>query len=136
MSEQFKVKRFSDDIDKLLNGGDIAECQKAEDDYQGMLGLAQAVGSVDYSTDSKLRQGLLDKLLKKMAEQHRQGFTGTGHGEIDADELDDNELANVAGGQVLSGQEQGCSLCGCKRGAASIEGDTCPDCGHSRVSHP
>ena len=137
MNVQFKEKRFSVDIDKLLNGNSIEESKragddygKAEDDYGRMVDLAKAVASVDYSTDSKLRQGLLDRLLKQMSAQHRPGLAGANCGELDED-----ELAKVAGGQVLSGQEQGCSLCGCKLSAAGVKGDTCPDCGHSRGCH-
>lgn len=150
MNDQLKEKRFSVDIDRLLNSSGTEESSRAEDnraedtiaeanravdgmagdDYTQLLDLAREVASVDYSADSKVQQGLLDKLLKQMAEKNPQGFAGS-----QDDELDEDELANVAGGLVLSGQEQGCALCGCKLGAADIRGETCPECGHSRGCH-
>lgn len=144
MNERFKGKRFSDEIDKLLNGSGIDQGSgfeddyataenddtKAEHNYDGLLDLAQAVVSVDYSTDSKVRQGLLDKLLKQMAEKNPPEPASSKD-----DELDEDELAQVAGGRASIEHEQGCALCGCKRNAASIKDETCPDCGHSRSCH-
>ncbi|MDT3698796.1 MAG: hypothetical protein RO469_05150 [Thermincola sp.] len=144
MNEQFKGKRFSDDIDKLLNGSGIDRGSRFEDDYattenddtkaehnyDGMLELARAVVSVDYSTESKVRQGLLDKLLKQMADKLPPEPASSKD-----DELDEDELAQVAGGRALAGPKQGCALCECKLSRASIKEDTCPDCGHSRSCH-
>lgn len=136
MSDELKGRRFSVDIDKLLNGSGIEECQNAgedygkADDYGAVLDLARDVASVDYSAESKIRRGLLDKLVNQMAEKNPHGLAGSKD-----DVLDEDELDKVAGGRVVSGQEQGCALCGCKRAAAGIKDETCPDCGHSRGCH-
>lgn len=137
MNDELKGRRFSVDIDKLFDSRCTEEGKRAEDysgkaadDYSVILDFAQAVVSVDYSADSKVRQGLLDKLLKLMVEKNPHRLAGSEDGELDED-----ELAKVAGGRTLSGQEQGCALCGCKRAAASINDKTCPECGHSRGCH-
>lgn len=137
MNEQLKARRFSVDVDRILNDSSIEKCRtaegghgKAEDEYDAMLDLAEAVVSVDYSSDSKARQVILDKLVRQMAEKKPHGFAVS----IEQ-ELDDDELDKVAGGQVSGRQEQGCILCGCKRTAAGLEGDTCPECGHPRPCH-
>lgn len=132
MDEQKLAERFCRDVDMILQG-EVAEQKPVgplPEEYGKAVDLARTLAETDFSSECGGLQGLRRRLLDMI---DVRGVRRVGKIESEDTELGEEELENVAGGMEKS---HSCSLCNCRRGAHTITGDTCPDCGHPRGCHP
>lgn len=133
MNEHNLAERFSRDVDRILRGGEVEAkpVDPVSEEYNKVVELARSLAKTDFSDEWRGQQALERRLLDV--------FRAFGPGRTRKinnlfTELDDDELDHVAGGVGKDCQEF-CALCNCKRSARTIQGDTCPDCGHPRECH-
>lgn len=134
MDEHKLAERFCQDIESRLQGtGTENPTGPTGEDYEKTVELAELLMQADFDDECRAQQKLQRKRLLEMFAARKVRHTrnmNSMYGEIA-----DSELDNVAGG-TQKGRNDCCALCGCKRNARTIRGDTCPDCGHPRECHP
>ena len=132
VKENDRENCFISIVEKMI--GDQEEqddCRQANNvDFQEMIELSQKLLQVDFSQESLIRKELRFRLLEKFGKSNSVQPEDSG-----SDELDENELAAVAGGLTNGAEKIRCTLCACTRTAGTIEGENCPVCGHPRVKH-
>lgn len=142
MRESRYAKHFNLELERInptIESNDelkLSTCmEEAEiiEELAPLLELAETLKGVDFSGESRINKSLLQRLLQKFPGQMPNS---TNYKPPSKTELSDDELDRAAGG--VTGQQTndtGCSLCSCRRPAATIERDNCPNCGHHRSGH-
>lgn len=93
MSHELCVKRFSYDLDKILEKDGQLDFETVDDEYDKTLRLAQILKNVDFSGESKVKDKLKVQLLKRIEDRKEKQLQ-----EVLKDELSDEELDYAAGG--------------------------------------
>lgn len=93
MSHEFWVKRFSYDLDKILEKDGQLDFKTGDKEYDRVLHLAHVLKNVDFSGESKVKEKLKVRLLKQIEDRKKKQLQ-----EILKDELSDEELDYAAGG--------------------------------------
>lgn len=110
-----------------------AEEEEVREEVAPLLELAETIIGTDFSGESRIQNSLLQRLLQKFPVQRPDLKDEQLH--LDS-ELSDDELELAAGGAAgRSEKETGCSLCGCRRAASTLESENCISCGHPRSNH-
>ncbi len=132
INEQKLAERFSRDVDKLIKNpsAEITPAGPAPEEYKRRIELARFMVTAVLAERNIPREGLRQCLINRVANRakHRAGRAGKC-------ELDDEQLGLVAAGtgRGANNDQQAAFVCG--RGASTITGDICPDCGQLRSLH-
>lgn len=97
MNELELAKRFSDDIDRILedNKAEIAPAEAGWEGYLETVELARHLAAMDLSGECRIARDLRRRLLERISAPEKKQRAGA---ERESTELDDDDLDNVAGG--------------------------------------
>lgn len=96
MNELDLAKRFSDDVDRILqdNNAKIPPVKPDREEYMEAIALARRLAAMDLSEECRMARDHCHPMLENLS---RKGANRWESPETEA-ELDDYELDNVAGG--------------------------------------
>lgn len=97
MNELELAKRFSDDIDRILqdNKAEIAPVESDQEGYLETIELARLLAGMDLSGECRIVRDLRRRLLDRISASEKKKRAGA---EKESNELNEDDLDNVAGG--------------------------------------
>ncbi|EHQ88914.1 hypothetical protein [Desulfosporosinus youngiae] len=124
ITDQTKAELYLAYLDRILTGEkDIGPVEDAE--VAKLLGLAQSMITVDFSTNKEIRERLRRKLLAHLSpEDTPNQAIDVKVNRTEEDELTDEDLAYAAAGLERQAGETICPYCG----ARTISLGRCPFC--------